>query len=65
MPQAWLVGVTGLFVPQVQLGTVGFAGVGLGGGSVVRCSPLVLIAVTESGGGGPFMLAGSVYMGSG
>lgn len=57
--------VTGFFVLQVQLGTVGFPGVCLGGGPVAFCSPLVLIAVTGSGGGGPFMLAGSVHMGFG
>jgi hypothetical protein len=49
----------------VQLGTVAFPGVCLGGGPVAFCSPLVLIAVTGSGGGGPFMLAGSVHMGFG
>jgi hypothetical protein len=58
------VSVTGFLASQVQLGTVGFPAVCLGGGSVACCSPLVLIAVTISGGGGPFVLAGSVRMDS-
>lgn len=57
--------VTGLFVLQLPLGTVGFPGICLGGSSVARCPPPVFTAVTESGGGRSFMLARSVYMGLG
>lgn len=57
--------VLGFFVLQVQLGTVCFPGICLGGSPVTRCSLPVLGAVTESGGGGPFMLAGRFHVGLG
>ena len=57
--------VIGFLIPQAQLGTVGFPGICLGRSSVICRSLLVLIAVTGSGGGGSFMLAGSVDVGFG